>query len=398
MAVSDRDLILLPDWLIDGSGRQLPHGHAARISGALIKDIGPLERLDQSSAELLRLSGQSLMPGLFDCHGYLSVDPSRPDPMGGMHGSDLIDRAWTSARHLRIDLISGVTSMRVMGEGHGLDYRARDAIRRGSLDGPGLICSGTPVCPTHSHQAAPSGGADGVDAVRRAVRQRIAEGADWLKLVVTGGVNAPGERATTALYDEAEVQAAMQEAARVGLPVAVAAHGGRAIELCARLGARTFEHCALFDEASLEAVIASDATMVLTLSRFFRPDGIELSGRDVPGVRARLERARKCLSAIIPKALSRGARLAVGSDNMHGLLAEEAYWLCQFGATASQAVASLTGRGAEAAGAAGRTGDLRPGLGADLVAFSGNPLHDVAMLRRPSRVMKEGRFVAAITE
>jgi imidazolonepropionase-like amidohydrolase len=393
MTAPDRDIILLPEWLIDGGGCQLPAGYAVRIAGGLIRDTGPLEHLDSSSADLLRLPGKALMPGLVDCHGYLSVDPSRPDPMGGMHGSDLVERAWTSARHLRMDLASGVTTMRVMGEGHGMDYRARDAIRRGMLEGPDLICSGTPICPSHSHQAAPTGGADGVDGVRHAVRKRIAEGADWLKLVVTGGVNAPGERATTSLYSEAEVATAMQETACVGLPVAVAAHGGAAIELCARLGARTFEHCALFDDASLDAAIAGEVTMVLTLARFFRPDGIELSGRDVPGVRARLERARKSLAATVPKALSRGARLALGSDNMHGLLAEEAYWFCQLGATPTQALASLTGRGAAAVGAAGRAGDLTPGLQADFIALSGNPLSNVALLRRPSHVMKAGRFV-----
>ena len=103
--------------------------------------------------------------------------------------------------------------------------------------------------------------------MRKAVRKRVAEGADWLKLVVTGGVNAPGERATTCLYDDEEISVALREAKTAGLPVAVAAHGGVAIAMCARLGARTFEHCAFFDEDAIETAASHDATLVFTLAR-----------------------------------------------------------------------------------------------------------------------------------
>lgn len=390
MRNSPRDLILAPDWLIDGDGSLLPAGSAVRLKGTKIEAVGSLSALDPDSADVQQLKGQSLMPGLIDCHGYLSVDPNRPDPMGGMHGEDLVERAWITARHLAINLASGVTTMRVMGEGHGLDYQARQAVNIGLLQGPSLVCSGAPVCPSHSHQAARSGGADGVDGVRKAVRKRVAEGADWLKLVVTGGVNAPGERATTCLYDDEEVSVALREAKTAGLPVAVAAHGGVAIAMCARLGARTFEHCAFFDEDAIETAASHDATLVFTLARFFRPDGIELSGRDVPGVRARLDRAREHLRAAVPKALSCGVSVVLGTDNMHGLLADDARLFVELGATPKTAIAALTGKAARALGLEHITGNLRPSLQADLVAFSGNPLTNIVTLSRPTAVYFAG--------
>jgi imidazolonepropionase-like amidohydrolase len=330
---------------------------------------------------------------MIDCHGYLSVDPNKPDPMGGMYGEDLLARGWLAAHHLRTDLRSGVTTLRVMGEGGGLDFKARDAVAEGTLSGPRLLCSGVPVCPSSSHQAAPSGGADGIDGVRHAVRRLVAQGTDWIKLVVTGGVNARGERATAALYSEAEIAAGIAEAKVAGLPVAVAAHGGPAVGQSARLGARTFEHCALFDDAALAGVVANKGTLILTLSRFFLPTGIELSGRFLPGVGARLERARQHLTAIVPKALSLGAQIALGTDNMHGVLAEDVRLFCELGASHSAAIQAATGGAARALGIDNDVGHLASGLRADLIVVDGNPLSDIAALAKVRTVISGGRVV-----
>jgi hypothetical protein len=100
--------------------------------------------------------------------------------------------------------------------------------------------------------------------MRAAMQQTVAAGADWIKLVVAGGVNAPDERATMALYTEAEVAVAMTEARAPSTPVAVAAYGGPSVRFSAGLGANTIEHCALFDNDALDAVVERHATLVLT--------------------------------------------------------------------------------------------------------------------------------------
>lgn len=394
MDAATGDLVLAPQWVIDGTGERLPPGTAVRVAGARIAAIGPLDAVTVVGARQVRLAGAALLPGMIDCHGYLSVDPNRPDPMGGMHGEDLVERAWLTARHLALDLASGVTTMRVMGEGRGLDFRARRAVAEGLLAGPALLCSGTPVCPSHSHQVAPTGGADGPDGVRAAVRRAIAQGADWIKLVVTGGVNAPGEWATTSLYTEAEVEAGIGEARNAGLPVAVAAHGGPGVRLCARLGARTVEHCAFFDDDALAAAADHDVTLVLTLARFFSPDGIEWSGRDVPGVLDKLKRARERLETLVGKAVARGVRIALGTDNMHGQLAEDVRLLASLGAGSSTAIAGVGATAAAAMGIAGRAGRLAAGLTADLLVVEGDPLADVGALGRPAAVIRQGRLAS----
>lgn len=384
--------ILVPDRALDGTGERLPHGTAVRVEGRAIAAVGPLAALDAETATIFRLPGATLLPGMIDCHGYLSVDPDRPDPMGGMHGEDLVARTFLAARHLGIDLRSGVTTIRVMGEGSGLDFRARQAIRDGTIEGPRLLCSGTPICPSFSHQAAPGGGADGVEGVRRAVRRTVARGADWIKLVVTGGINAAGDRATISLYTEAEVAVGIAEARTAGVPVAVAAHGGPAVGHALALGARTVEHCALFEDADLDAAATTGATLTLTLSRFFLPNGIALSGRDVPGVPDRLRRARDHLAALVPKAIAKGVEIVLGTDNMHGALAADARLFVELGADNRRAIRAMTGAAASAMGIGDETGSLAPGRRADLVVVEGDPLTQIEDLGRVLAVVAEGRF------
>lgn len=132
-------------------------------------------------------------------------------------------------------------------------------------------------------------------------------------------------------------------------------------------------------------------TLVLTLARFFRPDGIELSGRDVPGILARLRRARAHLETIVPKALARGVAIVPGTDNMHGLLAEDLILLSDFGMRPADALRAATGGAAEAMGLADETGFIRVGKRADLIVVNGNPLGNMSVMRTPQMVIQAGR-------
>ena len=388
--------ILVADQLIDGDGSCFPAGTALRIQDGKIADIGVIDDVKSESVSVLTAPGSSAMPGFIDCHGYLSVDPNRPDPMGGMHGEDLVERAWLTAKHLSEDLDSGVTTMRVMGEGQNIDLRAKDAIAEGILRGPRLLCSGAPICPSFSHQAPPNGGADGVEGVRRAVRMAIAGGVDWIKLLATGGVNAPGDRATTTLYSSDEIDAVFEECRRTETPVAVAAHGGTSIRQCAEQGARTFEHCAFFDDDALDISAEARVTLVLTLARFFLPNGIERSGKDVPGVPERLQRARENLTALVPKAIDRGASIVLGTDNMHGGLPLDAIEFVRLGASPEQAISALTGEAAATLGVSNEVGHLKVGMRADFAILNGNPLADIRHIAATVAVIRDGLVAMGI--
>jgi imidazolonepropionase-like amidohydrolase len=336
--------------------------------------------------------GASIVPGLIDLHGYLSIDPDRPDPMRQMFGANHFERAWVSARHLRRDLYAGITTLRVMGEGHGLDFAAREAVRSGLMPGPDLYASGVPIAPTHSHQS-DRVGFDGVEAVRQAVRANLRAGADCIKLVLTGGVNAPGDSARAPIYGEAEIAVAVEEAARAGTYVAAAAHGGPAIATAMRLGVRMIEHGALLDEEDLAAIDKHGGYLVATPARFFHPEGIEKSASKSPAVLARLMKARAAQDAMMPQALRAGVRIALGSDNMHGMLSYDIGCLVRWGASPLDALRAATAMAAEAAQLADR-GALAAGRRADLLVVRGDPSRDAASLGEVLRVMKEGAWLA----
>jgi imidazolonepropionase-like amidohydrolase len=385
--------ILSADRILDG-GSGVHIDAAIVVSDSRVIALCPpdeaVHRYPEGAHE--RFPDATIIPGLIDLHGYLSIEPDRPDPMRQMFGSNHFERAWVSARHLGRDLRAGITTLRVMGEGHGLDFAAREAVRSGLIAGPDLITSGVPIAPTNSHQS-DRVGFDGVDAVRHAVRANLRAGANCIKLVLTGGVNAGGDSARAMLYSEAEIAVAVEEAARAGTYVAAAAHGGPAIETAMRLGVRMIEHGALLDDEGLEQIQRHGGFLVATPARFFHAEGIEKSAGKSPAILERLLRARAIQDLVMPKAIRGGVNVALGSDNMHGMLHYDMGCLVRWGATPLQALHAATGKAAEAARLDDR-GLLAPGLRADLVVVRGDASRDVHSLAEVLRVMKEGQWLA----
>jgi imidazolonepropionase-like amidohydrolase len=363
---------IAPEACIDGDGTRLPAGHAVRIEAGRIAEIGP------AAPGTPRLRHATLLPGFIDAHDYLSVDPDRPDPMGQMFGPDVALRRATALSHLARDLAAGITTLRVMGEGSHLDI----ALREEGVPGPALLCSGIPVAPPGSHQAPPGGGLSDAGAIADAVQANAAAGADWIKLVVTGGVNAKTFGPTESPWGRAEIRAGIRAAG--ALPVAVAAHGGEPLVIAAEEGAATIEHGAFLDARGLDAMAAHGVAWVPTFGRFFRADGIALSARGDTTVLAQLARARAALEAAVPLALARGIAIALGGDNMHGRQAFDAGFLVRFAGNAA-GIAALTGGAAQVLRLADR-GFLRVGQRADLVLVDGDPLAEPDALLRVRRV------------
>lgn len=393
MTATPPTFILSADRVLDG-GSGVHADAAVVVSAGRVVDVLPTAEAARRHPAGLRehFQGASIAPGMIDLHGYLSVDPDRPDPMRQIFGANHFERAWISARHLRRDLYAGITTVRVMGEGHGLDFAARDAVRAGLMPGPDLITSGVPLAPTNSHQS-DRVGFDGVEAVRQAVRANLRAGADCIKLVLTGGVNAAANAARSLAYSEAEIAVAVEEAARAGTYVAAAAHGGPAIAAAMRLGVRMIEHGALLDEADLEQIHKHDGYLVATPARFFHPDGIEKGAAMSPAVMQRLMSARAAQDAVMPKAIRAGVKIALGSDNMHGMLSYDMGCLARWGASPLAALHAGTGKAAEAALLADR-GLLAAGRRADLVVVRGDASRDIGAMADVLRVMKEGQWLA----
>ncbi|MEH6414073.1 amidohydrolase family protein [Pseudomonas sp. CGJS7] len=372
-------------------------GRLARVQPGLDANIEP-------GARVIDLSDAYVLPGLIDAHMHLAID-SDVDPV--TLASPARTALATAAYAQRL-LRAGVTTVRDVGDNSGVTYAVRDAIDSGALQGPRILAAGRIISRSGGHGAKRASAAeiayapaacDGVESCRRAVRENIEAGADWIKLTVSGsGREAGGQPQAAPNMFEDEVLAAVAAARQAGRPVAAHAHSTAAINLALRSGVRTIEHGTYFDEESVALFKQQRAYLVPTafvanyvaskLSMF-------AGGRDGRGsddLRSWTEAAK----AGPGRAWRAGVPLALGTDGGPSFeptaTAQEIGLYVQSGVPLAQAVRAATAGNADALGLGAETGRVRVGYRADLIAVAGDPQGDAAHLQRMRMVMKQGRL------
>jgi imidazolonepropionase-like amidohydrolase len=295
--------------------------------------------------------------------------------------------------NLRRMLASGVTTARIMAEEHWLDITFKEEIERGTIPGPRLICCTRAITQSNGHGRALSA-FDGVDEVRKAARENLYHGAEFLKLFITGGVSSTrGGGIKAASYTREEIRAAVEEAERNGTYVAAHAIGGPGIRLGVEEGIRTIEHASMATDDDLALMKERGAWAVLTQSILLHPTGIEQGDRDNPFIMAKLRDARAGAAERLRAIVHSGVRYAVGTDSMHGLLPFEVAKLVDWGVSHSDALLAATRWAAECCRVEDRVGTLEAGKLADAIAVNGNPLDDITALERVGMVMKGGQVM-----
>lgn len=369
--------------LFDGTG-SAPRGDATLIveDGVVAEGAAPEDVLD--------LSGSFVMPGMIDAHTHLSIVPAKGDQMGHLRQPPG-RQALRVASNVRKDLDAGVTTLRIMGEEDWLDVHTREAAAEGDLECPRLVIATRPLAPSNGHGRSRAG-FDGVDEVRKAARENLYRGADFLKIFATGGV-ASGTGLDSAAYSLDEMRVIVEEAERKGTYAAAHAHGGPGLRLAAEAGVRTIEHAAVADEAEVEAMQKAGCWVVGTFSILFRPDGIELGDRDNPEIQAKVRWARETVVTSFGRILDAKLPVALGTDSMHGNMAFEVQTAIRFGMSPLDALLAATARSAEAVSIEDTVGTLAPGKAADLIALDGDPLSDPTALERVRLVMLGGRVI-----
>ena len=375
--------------LFDGTGADPVPGGVVVIDDGRIVAAGPAEGIAvPPAARLIDLGGRFVMPGLVDAHSHISIVPGQGDQIGQLRRPP-VPQALQATANLRRDLAAGTTTMRVMAEEHFLDVEVREAIQAGVIPGPRLLCATRGITASNGHGRALSS-FDGVDAVRRGVRENFARGADHVKLFATGGVSSAATTLSAPGYSREEIRAAVEEAERVGKYAAAHAHGGPGLRIAVEEGVATIEHGALASEEDVALMIERRAWLVCTFSILFHPDGIERGDASRPAIMEKVRWARGVVGENFPRILKSGVRFAVGTDSMHGQMAFELETLVRFGVPPGEALLAATRRGAEACRVEREVGTLEPGKRADLIAVEGNPLRDIAEVRRVVFVMTDG--------
>jgi imidazolonepropionase-like amidohydrolase len=372
--------------VIDGTGSPPTEKGTILVEGQRIVGVGKEEEFrERADAHVLDCSDQTLLPGLIDCHNHLSLDPRLENYLHRMADpvSVLTLRACET---MKIDLRSGITTSRCMGDKGFIDVECKKAVAEGRIEGPRLLVATRGIRAFHGHGFVgyPFGG---IDQIQTAVRENLSAGADLIKIFITGTLRGP--KGIPCYFTKEEIQTAVDEAHRVGRPVATHCIGGIGFEWALEIGIDVIEHGYFLTDKEIDLLAKSGRWLVMTPSIFFTDARIQTLPTDlIDGhLRQRDEVAQRMKAAI-----KAGVKFAVGTDGMHGGLAQEIQYLVDFGATPLQALMAATCHAATVCGLEESIGTLEPGKYGDIIGVKGNPLEDIGALKRVKTVVSMGEI------
>jgi imidazolonepropionase-like amidohydrolase len=390
-------VLLRAPRLLDGTGNP-PVGDAALlVEDGRIAYAGPAGGLPAGADRLpaVDFPGATLLPGLVDVHVHL-VASAGPDLAADVPKSEA-ERTLAAVANARRQLDRGVTLVRDLGAPGAEAVLVGRAVEAGTVAGPRVLAAGPAVTMTGGHIAYIGRVADGVDAMRAAVRANLALGAGCIKVVATGGVLTMGIDPREPAYTQPELEALVSEAHRLGLTVAAHAIGEGGVAAALLAGVDSVEHGMFLDEAAIELFLRTGARYTPTFSA---PHGI-LGGPSVPGwIKDRARPAAEAQAASFRAAVEAGVPAVAGTDagtpdNPHGGVAREVAFMVEAGLDVRRAVRAATAEAADLLGVADR-GVLRPGAAADVLVADGDVTADVTALQRPLAVYQDGRRVPGV--
>jgi imidazolonepropionase-like amidohydrolase len=407
-ALAAETIAVVAAHLIDGKSDQVRDNLAILIEGDRIVAIGDVEIIP-ADARVIDLGSATLLPGLIDTHVHplIREDDYQTDHLRESSAA----KALRGLKAVQDSLNAGWTSLRIVGDTDVFyaPVEIRRAIDRGLFEGPRLAVAPHYLSITggggdinffspEQHLIADGLIVDGVDEVRRAVREEIKYGGDWIKLLVTGAFMSAGDNPKDVHFSPEELEVAVAEATRLGIPVMAHAHSAEGIKQAVKAGVRSIEHGTFLDAEGVRLMVEHGTYLVPTI---YIGDFYIEERSDSPAQQKMVElskRYRDEFLANIGAAIRAGVKVAVGSDfgGYDPLInAREFASLVEAGMTPMQAIQAGTRVGAELLGWEDRVGTIAPGMLADIVAVSGDPLEDLSELERVTFVMKGGAVVKA---
>lgn len=381
------------------TGRLVKPGEVL-VQGERIVEVGSAVKRP-ADAEVIDLGDRTLMPGLIDAHVHLFLHPGAEDLQ--TVEESVPQRTITALLAARDDLMAGFTAERDMGtEGAGsADTAVRNAINDGRAPGPRLRISGNAINILGGHEDAihynpeqhvlPNATyANNKDELVAVMREQYKEGADFTKIYETGPDSVhDGQLSTPYQYNESELRAAVEEAARVGKRVAVHDTGEPGGLFAARAGVASIDHAVQLSDETMRLMREKQifAVPTFTIFEYFAEHA------ETPAQGARERAMLDVHQREFRKQLAAGVPMAVGSDVgpfPHGTQAREFVLMANYGMAPLAVLQADLLNGAKLLDWAGQIGELAPGYLADVIAVPGDPLEDISTLEKVSFVMKGG--------
>ncbi|MGE0766809.1 MAG: amidohydrolase family protein [Hyphomicrobiaceae bacterium] len=395
--------------MLEPSTGELRGGHEILVEGDLIREVAA-KPIKSGAATVIDCAGRTLMPGLIDCHVHVMHSEVNVRFLEAMPLTLLTARA---AVRLKAMLDRGFTTVRDTG---GCDWGVKTAVEQGLMQGPRLFIAGKSIGPTGGHadsrRRTDRGGAciccdglqfksamaDGADEVRKAAREQMRQGADHVKIMMSGGVASPYDPLESLQFSVDEVTAAVEEAHAFGRYVCAHAYSAEAITRAAHLGVRTIEHGNLVDDPSAQLMARKGMFLVANLVAYYAmkdraaqfgmsPESLAKNDMVIEGGLKSLEICRRA-----------GVPVAFGSDLLGELHWDQSreFELRSEVVSPIEIIRSATTIGAKVLRQEGKLGTLAPGAFADILVVDGNPLTSLAVLsgqgERLALIMKGGRL------
>lgn len=374
--------------IIDGTGSPMKNGCTFDVENGIITRVGGAS---PTAVKVLDLSDYYVMPGLIDSHTHLSVVPAEGNQMAQM-ALPPQRNVLRALPNIRKQLESGVTTMRIMGEEHFIDIELRRAIEEGIIEGPRLFVSGIGIVASNGHGIALTT-SDTEYEVRKNIRRNFHNGADFIKLFMTGGMSSTRPPVDFCGYSESEVLAAVDEAERMKTYVAAHAHGGPGLDMCIDCGIKSIEHGGLLSVDQIIRMKEKNMWVVLTSAITFHPTGLEQTDFNNEIIREKVLEDRRMTRIVYDRVFSQGLKYAFGTDSMHGLMHYEMKLAVDFGADNMSVIVAATKTGAEICLMDDKTGTIESGKYADFIALRDNPLDNIEAMAMVDIVYKDGRPV-----
>jgi imidazolonepropionase-like amidohydrolase len=394
--------------LLDGNANPPRRDQVILIRGNQIESISDAASAKiPDGANVIDLSHQTVLPGLIDCHTHIFLQGE--DPAQGGYDANLL-RAPLALRAVRAGVAAGraldegFTTLRDVeteGAGYG-DVGIKEAIEKGYIPGPRLFISTRAISSTGGYMLEgyapeldmPKGAQiiDGPVEARKAARQQLDHGADWIKVYMThrSWVGKHGELVSQPTLTVEELRAIVDETHGWGKKVACHAYGGIGLHRALDGGCDSIEHGLDLDDSAIAQMVKQGTWYVPTISVYYH----DWAPADTPdGQRDRLRASLHETS--FRKAMKAGVKIAFGTD-MGGIpwtepIAQEFPRMVELGMSPMDAIVSATSRAAALLDMDGKVGIIAPGAYADIIAVPGDPLSNINLFQNVTFVMKDGK-------
>ena len=373
-------------------------------------DDGKIISIDKgfikTTNNIIDLRGLVLMPGLMDMHVHFGQEyqskAERPIKV------ERETQAILATAHAATTLKAGFTTVRQVGDSGFVSISLRDAIALGHVIGPRIYTAGKSIATTGGHADPTNGKAiddydyptpeqgviNGPYESYTAVRQRYKDGADGIKLTVTGGVLSVAKSGDNPQFTEEEIEAVVNAAKDYGMWIAVHAHGAEGMKRAVLAGVNSVEHGTFMTEEVMDLMIERGTYYVPTISAGeFVADKAKIDNYFPEIVRPKAATVGPKIGSTFGKAYNRGVKIAFGTDvgvQAHGTNWKEFVYMVKYGMDPMSAIQSATVETAKLLGEFDSIGSISVGKNADIIAVSGNPIKNIKNMENVVFVMKDG--------